>query len=953
MSLFTLLLSPSVHASPASSQEDLAAWWLAAGQIHLGETVYRVGDAPVELADGVCRVALEDGVLIPVFSGQAPVSERMVGLVWMGEGALDVDFVSRGDALRTAGHLARSGAAETAEVAELLAGQPLHQGIDRGLLLTADAEVLGLLAGLEPVGAGAIIAPGEDGADEVYVINDGRGRLRMRAMAVTVLEDRLNELERSGLDPRVMLRQDRLLHDELGEPGPRLRTVADFRTDRALHVAALEGSIGNDAYDRWLTCYRDGQDLAGTGYQAMAFAHGTDSEQRRHFLKLSGVPAPAAGTPERPAFVPVSADVNVTLEPQRRGIEEEGVVQSSLTLRAEGAPLQHLTLRMPTGDALLGSWQITALTDADGEPIPWVGLAAGLHTGPGRSLLVQAPASEQTIGAGTSATLASGGVTIPGSATASGGESTPAGGAESALGSNAEALALSEQVAFNQTPYRYEVLALLPAPVPEGESITVSLTWTARYRAANFSVSERRLALNADTDVEDKVDRSFYRSLGTTTGAQPLLPTVLPTAPAPWQLTATVGHPQPLLASRAAVISGQTQRRWIDEDTGWHWQTSAGEVRSPAVALGRWVVHEEPAASGMPAVTVALFPRRARDIDQFPAEVRRQVSFLDRILPDFPRSEVTVFQEASALPLDAHQRPYRPTLDGLIGLQMVVSETVSSGGSLREAEPDLARVQLARQVAGQHWGQAIAPASAADAWMMDALAGVYAALYIETAAGEEAGRAHLAAMRQRLESSEERSAGRGASTPYKRTDLVRPVGLTTPTLSDIPPAIRADYGTYVLVGMLRPRLTEPVFLAALDRFAAEHAGQAVSTAQLQTAFEHAAGRDLSDFFDYWVQGGLMPALTLTWSPHPDGPRGCLESDVSLGSIDAIVEVTDDNGTIDALVTLVDGQARLVVAPRQGAVQVALDPDGLTLARSRQVHQVKDLHCWTEPLSAAE
>ena len=45
-------------------------------------------------------------------------------------------------------------------------------------------------------------------------------------------------LERIGIDPKSMIRQDRILYEELGFPGQQLRAVMDFRTTKRFHVAA-------------------------------------------------------------------------------------------------------------------------------------------------------------------------------------------------------------------------------------------------------------------------------------------------------------------------------------------------------------------------------------------------------------------------------------------------------------------------------------------------------------------------------------------------------------------------------------------------------------------------------------------------------------------------------------------------------------------------------------------
>jgi len=954
--MFSLSLLSLTLAAPPTTQSDLESWWLAAGQLTLGDTVYRVGDEPVVLADSVCEFTLSAGAMIPVYSGVAPVSERMVGLVWLGEGASEVSFNDRGDVLAFANHMVLNADAAPDDFRGLLDGDPLTSSVDRGLVLSADPALLALFEGLEPIGGGAMISDGEGGTDETYIVTESDGEDRLRRQATNLLVNRLNELRRSGMDPRVMLRQDRLLGEELGHDGAVLRVLADFRTDRNFRVAGLEDTLSSDRYDRWLTCSRDGMDTGNTGYRAMAFAHGTDLDQRRHFMRISGERIAPAGTPERPAFSPVSADISVDITPRLRGLEQEGVVTTQLTLRASGGPVQYAALDMPVGTAMLGSWSLDALTTPDGQALPWVGLSAGVASITGETLSsdVQEAANETTIAAGTSGTLSSGGISISGTQ-GSGGVTTPAINSSTlALSANGESTAFSETIAFNTTPYRYQVMVLLPEPVPDGEVVTLNLTWSARWKFANFAVSERFYA----TDPEQaSVPRSLYRPLGATTSAQPLLPGLMPAAGAgTWDFTAALTTPQPLLASRTAVLSGQTTARTTDADTGALTITTQGESSAgPAFALGRWIERQDPAAEGMPAVGVALAPKQNKALPTVSPEVRRVVTYLEGRLPDFPREELEVYQDLEVPPLVALQQDYLPAHDGLIGLRTVSSPTVTSGGMVRALRPHEARVQVARQVAAQYWGQQIVAASSRDQWLIDALAGSYAAFYLRSSAGVEAYQEHMEAIRSRLESPREYSAAIGAPAVWKRTDASRLLSPTAaPDHTDIPAGIRADYGTYVLAAMLRPRLGDDVFFAALDRFAAASAGKAVTTEDLQTAFELTAGQDLSAFFETWVHSGAIPSLALTYRIEDSGAiRGCIDSSVALGTLDTQLWIEDDSGIVEAMVQVIDGTGRFEVTPRAGAVTVSLDPEAITLARRRVVRAEDDLSCWDRAVSADE
>ena len=70
---------------------------------------------------------------------------------------------------------------------------------------------------LEPLGSGVFFTEEDNGeVDATYIVTENRGRLKARFLATNILADRTDMLEQIGLDPRAMLRQDRLLQDELG-----------------------------------------------------------------------------------------------------------------------------------------------------------------------------------------------------------------------------------------------------------------------------------------------------------------------------------------------------------------------------------------------------------------------------------------------------------------------------------------------------------------------------------------------------------------------------------------------------------------------------------------------------------------------------------------------------------------------------------------------------------------
>ena len=139
-------------AAPPVDPTALQEWWKAAGQLRLGDTAYRVSKE-VQFKDGVCDVRLNKGMLIPVYTGTAPVSERVVGIVFVGDGDLSVRFPERADAWAFANHMVRWGGKERSKMAPVAAQRSNYAvDIEQGLILSADPRVQKLIYDLEPVG---------------------------------------------------------------------------------------------------------------------------------------------------------------------------------------------------------------------------------------------------------------------------------------------------------------------------------------------------------------------------------------------------------------------------------------------------------------------------------------------------------------------------------------------------------------------------------------------------------------------------------------------------------------------------------------------------------------------------------------------------------------------------------------------------------------------------------
>ncbi|MFT5682922.1 MAG: hypothetical protein ACI8RZ_003846 [Myxococcota bacterium] len=947
-----LAVSALAQGNPPASQATLNAWWGSAGKTWMGETVYQIGDEGLTFQDGVCSINLTSGRLVPVYSGQEPVSERIVGMIFQGEGTMSMPFPSRADAWTFANHMANNTNIDKSRLLPIVEqGAPFVTEVDRGLLLSADPRVIDLLYDLEPVGSGVMLQQtAEGGIDESFIVTDSRGRLLAKASAVNVLADRTRHLAYSGLDPKAIIRQDRLLHEEMGLAGDNLRMIADFRTDTSFRVAAGDGpGLGGDAYDRWLTCYRDGQDLAGTGYRTMAFSHGIDGEKERHFMRFSGELFHPLGAPDpyQPPvrMEPVSAESHVEVRPFRRSLEQQAIVESTITLRAVGADIQHVAMRMPTGTSIKNTWELLSLTDERDRELARVGLYAGLTSSFTDGLIGGLNDNNATTDAGASDPGTTTDASSEGASLSGGSSETSGTGdvSESATsGASTENLAFSEQEFFQQREQRREILVMLPQPVLEGEEITLKLKWKTNWKFANFGITE-----NAGTD-----GSNIIRSLGPTTGPQPILPEILPSpGGSVWEsFRTTLGTPTPILRSLSAVSAGETERAWIDDGNGWQWSISHGKTaRRPSVALGRWYSYQEPAAKDLPAISVNLFPSTGDALPMFPPEVRRVVAFLERFLPDYPLEEVDIYQGPSALPLAAMTTGFRQGNYGMVGIQQISNTSVTATGSISRDNPYLAQMMIARQVAGQYWGQSISPASSRDEWLLESLADAYAFFYIRAAFGFDAYADMMQARREALENPREMSFGSGSSAAWKNREAKsRSYSLTgAPTMTDVPSNIRGNYSAYIVSEMLRNRLGDEAFFAAIDQLAQERRGKRVTTELFQTILEENSGQDLSNFFDYWIHNAFIPSIKVSLlKDSGDVARGCIETDVPFGVFDVPIRVVDRDGErmVEALVDVVNGEGYFEVPSREGEFTVEVDPYGMVLAFSRDLKEVRELPC---------
>ena len=86
-------MAMGVQTSQASAPVEQAAlntWWSASKAMWIGEDAYEAKGTTY--TDGQCQAEFNDGIIIPVYTGKPPLTERVVGVLFIGSGELTVDF---------------------------------------------------------------------------------------------------------------------------------------------------------------------------------------------------------------------------------------------------------------------------------------------------------------------------------------------------------------------------------------------------------------------------------------------------------------------------------------------------------------------------------------------------------------------------------------------------------------------------------------------------------------------------------------------------------------------------------------------------------------------------------------------------------------------------------------------------------------------------------------------
>ena len=872
---------------------------------------------------GLCTIHMDEGSALPIKAGKGE-NEWTAGFIFQGEGTLEFPFERRADAWNFANHMALTARQDVDALAPIAHQEvPYRTTIGRGVVISTRDDVLSVLLpeDVERVEGMDLAST----ADMTIIVEDRRDKLVRAIAAGATVPTRVLLMLKGGLDLRPRISDEMLQRSWGGLPQDRRLAFADFITDD--HFAVARPGVGKDISgpeDRWLSCLDDPTGILATGERSTVFAHGQDSDGTYHRRRFTGQGHPmetrlAPDVPGLPRgdFEAVKATVNVDAEPIRMRKFVEYQVDSEITLRATRDGVRQLTLSLPRFEAKGKTFQIDHLGLKGGDALPWAPLGVELMREASRGNLDSvAPVEGETVDGGTGPSTAAG----PGATSA--GASTAAETQEQAMGTMQfpQETADLAQMSPDRSWMRADFLVLLPEPLNAGDEITLDLDWHGEWNFVNGYSSG-----------------DYVTSGGPTTGFRNLLPQLHPIeAGTRWDHTTTVTIPS--LNGFELAVSGATQRTWYDQETDRITIMSRGKDQlRPGMALGKWVSFEEPSIVGWPAILVHLHPVESYALEEFGPQLRAVLKFYDALMPKLAENEFEIYQGSDLV----GPRPSEPG-DTMLELNQIGTGVVGSmsGTYANKLDPFSGHTLLAREVGRRYWNGMVLPGGQRDAWIRDIMPEVYASFYIRGVQGTQEYFEWMETVRGAVEQQFAEDLG-------VKTNLLT-WGLTdtsTDTAAFITP--RHWYGTYIIGNSLRYMVGEDLYYPTLDAFLQEAQGGYVTTDMLQEQFEAASGRDLSDFFDFWIHGGRVPGITVETNTVDGTTRGCIASDVPFGRVEIPITLVDKDGrrTVSALVPVADGAGQFEVGQRIGDVEVLVDPDGLLPLRKRKVNETKTLDCF--------
>jgi aminopeptidase N len=188
------------------------------------------------------------------------------------------------------------------------------------------------------------------------------------------------------------------------------------------------------------------------------------------------------------------------------------------------------------------------------------------------------------------------------------------------------------------------------------------------------------------------------------------------------------------------------------------------------------------------------------------------------------------------------------------GMENVSSTTLSPlalGDALCQRDHPATEL-VAHEAAHQWFGDLVTCRDWSELWLNEGFATYFSLLYFEETRGPDEFRARLRDAQQAYLEQD-----RGAD----RRPTVWSGWKDGEDLMDT----RAYEGAAARLHLLRYLVGDERFFAGIRTYAAENAGRAVSSEDLQRAFEKVSGQDLDRFFEQWIHGRGYPEFQFEWS----------------------------------------------------------------------------------------
>ena len=314
-------------------------------------------------------VHLDEGLAFEVRDKE---SGTRVGWAYVGDGTMSWSFHEPGEALAFAATRAHADPKTDLDVLRAaVSEQTWTESIDR-LLVLGELDSVRDVVDQWPVvrrQAGAIVWKSETG-EETVVITDLRPNTA-HSQAKRALTNRVNRMSNTGIDPRIMLAQERVRE---GRP----RLIVEARTEPDW-VAFLEPAFRAGS-DRWVSWIDDNSGAVDDRYQRVLAVQGIGVNEAPRWRVLTGVPhAEALGR------VRISeGTANVILKPKGTGRSAAVEVEALLQLTSD-ADSEILDLSIPKRPIvsqmrvkhIQDGFELVSIETVKGQPVEELGRVWG------------------------------------------------------------------------------------------------------------------------------------------------------------------------------------------------------------------------------------------------------------------------------------------------------------------------------------------------------------------------------------------------------------------------------------------------------------------------------------------------------------------------------------------------------------------------------------------------